>query len=45
MKNLKQYIEPAIRMVDLRFEQALLQASGWDRADDGYDPDNDLGDL
>ena len=45
MKSLKQYIEPAIRMVDLRFEQALLQASGWDRADDGYDPDHDLGDL
>ena len=45
MKNLKQYIEPALRIVDIRIEQALLQASGWDRADDGYDNDNDLGDL
>ena len=45
MKNLKEYSEPALRVVDIRFEQALLQASGWDRADDGYDPGIDLGDL
>ena len=45
MKNLKQYIEPALCIVDIRIEQALLQTSGWDRADDGYDNDNDLGDL
>ena len=45
MKNLKEYREPALRVVEIRFEQALLQTSGWDRADDGYDNDNDLGDL
>ena len=44
MKNLKEYREPALRVVEIRFEQALLQ-SGWDRADDGYDPENPLGDL
>ena len=45
MKNLKEYREPAVRVVEIRFEQALLQTSGWDRADDGYDPGIDLGDL
>ena len=45
MNNLKEYREPALRGVELRFEQALLQPSGWDRADDGYDPGIDLGDL
>ena len=45
MKNLKEYSEPALRVVEIRFEQALLQASGTDRADDGYDPGIDLGDL
>jgi hypothetical protein len=45
MKNLKEYREPALRVVEIRFEQALLQTSGWDRADDGYDPGIDLGDL
>ena len=45
MKNLKEYSEPALRVVDIRFEQALLQTSGWDRVDDGYDPGIDLGDL
>ena len=45
MKNLKEYSEPALRVVEIRVEQALLQASGWDRADDGYDPGIDLGDL
>ena len=45
MKNLKEYREPALRVVEIRFEQALLQTSGWDRADDGYDPENPLGDL
>ena len=44
MKNCKEYVVPALRVVELRFEQALLQ-SGWDRADDGYDNDNNLGDL
>ena len=44
MKNGKEYVVPALRVVELRFEQALLQ-SGWDRADDGYDNDNNLGDL
>ena len=45
MKNGKEYAVPALRVIELRFEQALLQTSGWDRADDGYDPGNDLGDL
>ena len=45
MKNLKQYIEPAIRIVDARFEHAFLQSTGDNRADYGYDNDNDLGDL
>ena len=45
MKNLKEYREPAVRVVEIRFEQALLQTSGADRADDGYDPGNELGDL
>ena len=45
MKNPMQYVEPALRVLDIRFEQALLQTSGWDRADDGYDPGIDLGDL
>lgn len=45
MKNPKQYVEPALRVLDIRFEQALLQTSGWDRADEGYDPGIDLGDL
>ena len=45
MKNLKEYSEPALRVVEIRFEQALLQTSGTDRADDGYDPGIDLGDL
>jgi len=45
MKNLKEYSEPALRIVEIRFEQALLQASGTDRADDGYDSGYDLGDL
>lgn len=45
MKYGKEYVVPALRVVELRFEQALLQTSGWDRADDGYDPGNDLGDL
>ena len=40
-----EYRQPASRLVDVRFEQALLQTSGTDRADDGYDPGNDLGDL
>ena len=42
MKNLKEYMEPAFRLVEVRFENALLQASGADRADDGYDPGIDL---
>lgn len=45
MKNLKEYCEPALRTVEVRFEHALLQASGTDRADEGYDPGIDLGDL
>ena len=45
MKNLKEYTEPALRIVEARFEQAFLQSTGEDRADDGYDSDNDLGDL
>ena len=45
MKNLKDYQVPTLRVTELRFEQALLQASGWDRVDDGYDSGNDLGDL
>ena len=45
MKNLKEYREPAVRVVEIRFEQALLQTSGADRADDGYDSGNELGDL
>ena len=45
MKNLKDYLKPALRTVEACFEHALLQASGTDRADDGYDPGIDLGDL
>ena len=45
MKNLKEYRKPELRVVEIRFEQALLQTSGMDRADDGYDPGIDLGDL
>ena len=45
MNNLKEYCEPALRTVEVRFEHALLQTSGTDRADDGYDPGIDLGDL
>lgn len=45
MKNLKEYSAPAFRLVGIRFEYALLQSSGADRADDGYDPGIDLGDL
>ena len=43
--NRKHYLIPALRLVEVRFENALLQASGTDRADDGYDPGIDLGDL
>lgn len=45
MKNLKEYMEPALRVVEARFEQAFLQSNGENRADYEYDPDNDLGDL
>ena len=45
MKNLKDYQTPALRITEIQFEYALLQASGADRADDGYDPGIDLGDL
>ena len=45
MKNLKEYSAPAFRLLEIRFEYALLQSSGADRADDGYDPGIDLGDL
>ena len=45
MKNLKEYSAPAFSIIELRFEEALLQTSGTDRADDGYDPGIDLGDL
>ena len=45
MKNLNEYIEPALRVLVARFEQAFLQSTGEDRADFGYDNDNDLGDL
>ena len=45
MKTRKPYEEPAVRSVEVRFENALLQTSGTDRADGGYDPGIDLGDL
>ena len=45
MKNCKEYIEPALRVLEARFEQAFLQSNGENRADFGYDNDNDLGDL
>ena len=45
MKNCKEYIEPALRVLEARFEQGFLQSTGEDRADFGYDNDNDLGDL
>ena len=45
MKNLKEYIEPALRVLEARFEQAFLQSTGENRADFGYDDNNDLGDL
>lgn len=45
MTDLKKYVAPALRLAEVRFESALLQTSGADRADDGYDPGIDLGDL
>ncbi|MBQ9193544.1 MAG: hypothetical protein IJ156_07485 [Bacteroidales bacterium] len=45
MNNGKEYIAPDFRLVEIHIERALLQASGTDRADDGYDPGIDLGDL
>ena len=45
METRTEYLAPAFRLVEVRFENALLQASGTDRADDGYDPGLDLGDL
>ena len=45
MKNRKDYIEPALRVLEARFEQAVLQSTGENRADYGYDDDNNLGDL
>lgn len=45
MKNGKEYITPDFRLVEVLIENALLQTSGTDRADDGYDPGIDLGDL
>ena len=45
MDNLKDYRKPDLRLIEVRFERALLQTSGTDRADDGYDPGIDLGDL
>ena len=45
MKNLKEYSKPTLCVEIIRFEQALLELSGSDTADDGYDPNNDLGDL
>ena len=45
METHTEYLAPAFRLVEVRFENALLQASGTDRADDGYAPGIDLGDL
>ena len=45
MKNLKEYMAPDFRLQEIRFEYALLQSSGADRAEDGYAPGLDLGDL
>ena len=45
MTDMKEYVAPALRLLEVRFEGALLQTSGADRADDGYDPGIDLGDL
>ena len=45
MELRKDYQKPALRVAEVRFEYALLQSSGTDRADDGYDPGIDLGDL
>jgi len=45
MTDMKEYVAPALRFLEVRFECALLQTSGADRADEGYDPGIDLGDL
>ena len=45
MENLKEYLKPELRVSEIRYERALLQTSGTDRADDGYDPGIDLGEL
>ena len=45
MELRKDYQKPDLRVAEVRFEHALLQSSGTDRADDGYDPGIDLGDL
>ena len=44
MQPRKEYIRPDLRIVGVRFEYSLLQ-SGTDRADEGYDPGNDLGEI
>ena len=45
METREQYLKPAFRILQVRFEHALLLTSGTDSADDGYDSGNDLGDL
>jgi hypothetical protein len=45
MTDMEEYVAPALRLLEVRFECALLQTSGADRADEGYDPGIDLGDL
>lgn len=45
MELRKTYLKPSFRMTEVRFESALLTTSGTDRADDGYDPGIDLGDI
>lgn len=45
MSNRKDYITPGFRIVEARYEYSLLQSTGTDRADEGYNPGIDLEDL
>lgn len=44
-KPLETYLKPDLSIEEVCMNASLLQASVTDRADDDYDPDNDLGDL
>lgn len=45
MNDREEYVKPAFRTTEACFEYSLLQSTGADRADDGYNTGMDLGDL